>query len=83
MDKMSVHFSSKTDEWETPQYLFDELDREFHFTLDVCALPNNAKCKHYFTPDRNGLKQPWVYNICWMNPPYGREIGKWIKKAYE
>ena len=53
-------FTSNTDMWETPQELFDELDREFHFTLDVCAVPENAKCERYFTPAQNGLKQDWT-----------------------
>lgn len=52
-------FTSNTDMWETPQALFDELDKEFHFTLDVCAVPENAKCERYFTPAQNGLKQDW------------------------
>jgi phage N-6-adenine-methyltransferase len=77
-----VHFSSKTCLWETPQDFFDELDREFGFTLDVCALPENAKCQRYFTPDMDGLKQEWR-GVCWMNPPYGREIGEWVRKAFE
>lgn len=77
-----VLFSSKTDLWETPQWLFDELNEEFHFNLDVCALPENAKCTAYYTPDMNGLLQPW-YGCCWCNPPYGREIGKWVEKAYK
>lgn len=74
-------FSSKTDLWATPQDLFDELNAEFGFTLDVCALPENAKCDKYYTPDIDGLKQEWN-GICWCNPPYGREIGKWVEKAY-
>lgn len=77
-----VHFSSKTCLWETPKDFFDELDREFGFTLDVCALPENAKCRRYFTPEVDGLKQEWR-GVCWMNPPYGREIGKWVAKAFE
>ncbi|MEV2910660.1 DNA N-6-adenine-methyltransferase [Paenibacillus larvae] len=77
-----VHYSSKTDMWETPQYLFDDLNVEFGFELDVCALPENAKCKRYFTPSEDGLKQEWK-GVCWMNPPYGRQISKWIQKAYE
>ena len=76
---MNVHFSSKTDLWATPQEFFDELDNEFHFETDVCALPENAKCKRYFTPQQDGLSQEWV-GVCWMNPPYGREISKWMKK---
>ena len=75
-----VMFSSKTDLWETPQALFDELNAEFSFTLDVCALPTNAKCADYYTPDMDGLKQPWQGRV-WCNPPYGRQIGKWVEKA--
>lgn len=81
-NEMNVHFSSKTDLWATPQVFFDELDKEFHFETDVCALPENAKCKKYFTPAQDGLSQEWG-GVCWMNPPYGREISKWMKKAYE
>ncbi len=82
MGKMDVHFSSKSTEWETPQNLFDNLDAKFGFTTDVCATPESAKCAHYYTPEEDGLRQTWSGN-CWMNPPYGREIGKWVKKAYE
>ena len=78
-------FTSNTDMWETPQELFDELDREFHFTLDVCAVPENAKCERYFTPTQTGLKQDWTRGggTVYMNPPYGREIGLWVRKAAE
>ncbi len=75
-------FSSKTDLWETPQKLFDELDSEFHFDMDVCANPENAKCEKFFSPEMDGLKQNWN-GMCWCNPPYGKEIGKWIQKAAE
>ena len=75
-------FSSKTDLWGTPQDLFDKLDAEFHFDLDVCAMPENAKCERYYTPEQDGLAQEWT-GTCWCNPPYGRQIGKWVKKAYE
>lgn len=75
-------FSSETDQWATPQSFFDELNKEFNFELDVCALPENAKCKKFFSPEQDGLKQQWS-GVCWMNPPYGREIGKWVKKASE
>lgn len=77
-----VMFSSKTDKWETPQWFFDQLNEEFHFETDVCATPENAKCKRYFTPEMDGLKQEWT-GVCWCNPPYGRQIGKWVKKASE
>lgn len=74
-------FSSKTDLWATPQDFFDSLNAEFNFNVDVCASPENAKCKTYFTKDQDGLSQPWT-GVCWCNPPYGREIGKWVEKAY-
>ena len=78
-----VHFSSKSDEWETPQALFNELNHEFKFDIDVCALPENKKCIRYFSPDDDGLEKSWDGMKCWMNPPYGRQIGKWVKKASE
>lgn len=76
-------FSSKTDLWETPQSFYDELDKEFQFTLDPCATPENAKCEMFFTKEMNGLTQNWEGNSVFCNPPYGKEIGKWVKKAYE
>ena len=75
-----VMFSSRSGLWETPQGFFDELDKEFHFTLDVCALPENAKCPRFYTPEQDGLKQPWE-GVCWCNPPYGRGVGEWIRRA--
>lgn len=74
--------SSRTDLWATPQAFFDVMNREFGFTLDVCATAENAKCSRYYTTSDDGLSQPWT-GVCWMNPPYGREIGRWMKKAYE
>ena len=79
--KNDVMFSSKTDRWETPKDFFDTLDALFHFTLDACALPENAKCEKYFTPEMDGLKQEWG-GVVWCNPPYGREIGRWVEKGY-
>ena len=75
-------FSSRTDEWATPDDFFQKLDDEFHFDLDVCATPENAKCKRYFTKEQDGLKQEWK-GTCWMNPPYGRQISLWVKKALD
>lgn len=81
---MNVHFSSKTNEWSTPQKFFDKLNEEFNFDLDVCASKENAKCKKYYNKDEDGLNRNWNKGVWkWMNPPYGREIGGWIKKASE
>lgn len=70
------------DQWATPRRLFDELNAEFDFTLDVCATAGNAKCANYYSPEQDGLRQAWS-GRCWMNPPYGRAIKTWIKKAYQ
>lgn len=78
----NVHFSSETVEWSTPQDFFDRLAVGFSFDLDVCATAENAKAPRFFTKEVDGLQQEWR-GCCWMNPPYGREIGKWIKKAAE
>ena len=67
---------------ETPKYLFDRISSIFNFSLDVCALPENAKCESYYTPKDDGLSKPWRGGV-WCNPPYGREISSWVKKAYE
>lgn len=75
--------SSKRMDWETPPELFGALDREFKFNLDVCASPRNAKCLRFFSERLDGLRQEWGGAICWMNPPYGRAIGLWMKKAFE
>ena len=75
--------AAKTVIWETPKDLFDTLDAEFEFELDVCALPVNAKCNRFFTPADDGLSQDWGARVCWMNPPYGRAIRHWMRKAYE
>ncbi|MCI0558619.1 MAG: phage N-6-adenine-methyltransferase [Nitrososphaera sp.] len=81
--RRSVHFSSSSGEWSTPQWLFDELDQKFKFTLDPCSTHSNAKCKRHFTVAENGLAQDWSGDVVFMNPPYGREIGLWMKKAFE
>jgi phage N-6-adenine-methyltransferase len=80
---MDVHFSSKTPEWSTPQDLFDKLHRVWEFTLDVCATAENAKVLYFYDKADDGLKQSWKGHVCWMNPPYGREIGKWMRKAFQ
>lgn len=78
----ALMFASETDLWATPREFYEKLHRVFRFDLDVCALPENAKATNYYTPEQDGLKQAWQGN-CWMNPPYGREIGRWVEKAYE
>lgn len=80
---MSVHFSSKTNEWSTPQDLFEKLNKEFLFTLDPCATPENAKCAKFYTAEDDGLKQSWDNERVFCNPPYGRQIKDWVKKASE
>lgn len=75
----NVLFSSNNDEWSTPQELFDELDREFHFTLDPCGTDENHKCSLYFSKD--GLSQNWGGHRVFCNPPYS-QIGRWVEKAY-
>ena len=77
-----VLFSSRSEDWETPQEFFDKLDAEFHFTLDPCASAENHKCELYFTKEQNGLQESWGGNKVFCNPPYGRQIGKWVEKAY-
>ena len=77
-----VHYMSQCQDWETPQFLFDGLNAEFGFDLDVCATAESAKCRKFFALEDDGLKQHWT-GICWMNPPYGREIGQWMQKAFE
>lgn len=83
MQGQDVLFSSKSNEWETPQDLFDKLDSQCHFTLDPCCTHENAKCLKHYTQQENGLLQDWSNDIVFCNPPYGREIGEWVKKAYD
>jgi len=75
-------FSSLTPEWPTPAGVFAALDERFHFTLDACATPQNAKCARFFTPQQDALRQEWSGSV-FLNPPYGREIGAWLRKAWE
>ena len=75
--------SSKTNEWATQQLLFEDLDKEFSFTLDPCSTHENHKCDKYFTIEDNGLEQDWSNDVVFMNPPYGGHTGDWIKKALD
>lgn len=74
---------SRGSDWSTPQGLFNKLNAEFNFTLDVCASDWNAKCEKYFTEEQDALKQDWGNNVCWMNPPYGKVLKQWIEKAFQ
>lgn len=75
--------SSKSNEWSTPNDLFYDLNKEFDFTLDPCSTDLNCKCKKHYTIKSDGLKQDWSCDVVFMNPPYGGNTGKWIKKAYQ
>ena len=75
-------FSNKSNEWATPQSLFDELNAEFHFTLDPCADDINHKCDKYYTVNDDGLAQDWSGERVFCNPPYGRQVGSWVKKCF-
>lgn len=87
-------FSSRTEEWATPVNVFQSIEKQlgYKFVLDVCATEENAKCKKHYTKEIDGLLQSWQKDAqtqqdyksdyaIWMNPPYGKEIGKWMKKA--
>jgi phage N-6-adenine-methyltransferase len=81
LNASTAHLSSEKDEWATPQELFEALNAEFGFTLDVCATAANAKCEQFFDVTDDALEQEWA-GVCWMNPPYS-EIDQWMRKAYE
>lgn len=76
----ALYARARTD-WETPHKLFGALHQHYAFNLDVCALPSNTKLSRFFTPEQNGLTQSWSGQRCWLNPPYGRGVGAWVKKA--
>ena len=77
-------FSTGKNDWETPQDFFDELNSEFHFTLDACANHNNHKCEKYYTEKEDGLSQDWKNEVVFCNPPYSvKEQNRWVKKCYE
>ena len=80
---LEVHFSSETNEWATPVDFFNRLHEEFNFTLDPCASRENHKCDRYFTEADDGLSKQWSPHTVFMNPPYGRAIKDWVKKAYD
>ena len=76
-------FTSTTDQWATPRDFFDKVNKEFDLEVDVCADEQNAKLKTFFSKEIDGLAQNWGGRRCWCNPPYGRQIGDWVKKAHD
>jgi len=82
-DSEKVNKSLDSTVWGTPKEIFDPLNEEFNFTLDVCAISENSKCIRFFTPIEDGLNQSWDGEVCWCNPPYGRTVKDWCKKAFE
>ena len=78
-------FTSDKQYWETPQAFFDKINAKLHFSFDLAASDTNHKCKHYFTEKDDALKQEWhkIKGNLWLNPPYGRTLKLWVKKAYE
>lgn len=78
-----VHFSSGSEEWETPEAFFKALDDKYHFTLDPACTHENAKCREHYTKAENGLSQNWGGHSVFCNPPYGRGVGEWVRKGYE
>jgi len=81
--KFETLFSSKGIEWTTPIELFNQLDNEFHFTLDPCATKENAKCSKFYTIEDDGLNKSWDNEIVFVNPPYGKTIKEWVRKSSE
>lgn len=79
----SAAMTSNKDDWETPQKLFDELDLHYNFTLDPCSTHRNAKCEKHYTVEEDGLSRSWAGEVVFCNPPYGRNIGEWVRKCSE
>ena len=77
-----VMFSSKSDEWETPQSFFNKLNKTYKFTLDPCSTSESAKCEKYYTLEDDGLSKSWKNETVFVNPPYGK-IKDWVKKAHD
>lgn len=75
-------FSSKKDDWETPQYYFDSLNKRFQFTVDAASSESNHKLPRYWTAEDSGLVKPWAGERVFPNPPYGRQMVEWMRKCY-
>lgn len=78
----NLHFSSNKQDWTTPSEFYNNLNKEFYFTLDPCCYKETALCKNYYTLQEDGLKQSWEGHRVFCNPPYGKEIKKWVEKCY-
>lgn len=78
-------FTSQKDDWETPKDFFEKLDKHFNFEWDLAASNNNSKCSKFFTKENSALKEDWggLNGWLWCNPPYGKELRHWVKKASE
>ena len=83
VNNLKVHFSSESNEWETPLDLYNKLNNIYKFTLDPCCTKESSKCDKYYTKEDNGIIEDWSNEVVFMNPPYGRQIGLWIEKAYK
>jgi phage N-6-adenine-methyltransferase len=88
MAKFKGKFESTKQDWETPDWLFSEMNSWYDFQFDLAASKKNAKCDKYFTQADDALEQDWTYlGRCWLNPPYGgnsdNRLSRWVQKAYE
>lgn len=75
--------SSAKMDWGTPWALFDQYHDRYQFTIDLAAHERNKKMERFYSEQDDALKQDWSKEVGWLNPPYGRELPKWVKKAYE
>ena len=82
MRKIQACMTSKTNEWYTPKDFYDELNKEFNFTLDPCCTKESAKCDFFYTKEDDGLSKEWMGETVFVNPPYGREIKEWVRKSW-
>jgi len=84
MNKLDVHYSSKYSEWETPKSLFDALNKEFRFKVDLCATKSNSKCDLYYDDIFDESADLSLNeNTCFVNPPYGRSMTKFVKRFFD
>lgn len=84
MARFKGKFDSIKNDWETPDDLFQTVNQEFGFTLDVAASPHNAKLARFITKEQDSMQTSWGTEVCWLNPPYGEgyKLAEWVKKAH-